>query len=46
VGILANVRDPVLIHYGGYETVFLKRMADRYGLPPEESRVAKAVKKS
>jgi hypothetical protein len=45
-GILANVRDPVLIHYGGYETVFLKRMADRYGLPPAESRVAKAVKKS
>lgn len=45
-GILANVRDPVLIHYGGYETVFLKRMADRYGLPPVESRVANAVKKS
>jgi len=46
IGILANVRDPVLIHYGGYETVFLKRMADRYGLPPAESRVAQAVKKS
>jgi predicted RecB family nuclease len=45
-GILANVRDPVLIHYGGYETVFLKRMADRYGLPRVESRVANAVKKS
>jgi predicted RecB family nuclease len=46
IGILANVRDPVLIHYGGYETVFLKRMLDRYGLPPAESRVAKAVNKS
>src|SRR5207245_10125156 len=39
-------RDPVLIHYGGYETVFLKRMGDRYGVPPAESIVARAMKKS
>ena len=45
-GILANIRDPVLIHYGSYETVFLKRMCDRYGVPPAESIVARAMKKS
>lgn len=42
--ILANVQDPVLIHYGSYETMFLKRMCDRYGLPPVEPMVARAVK--
>jgi len=46
IGILTSVRDPVLIHYGGYETVFLRRMRDRYGVPPAESMVARAVKKS
>ncbi len=46
IGILANIRDPVLIHYGSYETVFLKRMGDRYGVPPAEFVVARAVKKS
>lgn len=45
VGILADIRDPVLIHYGSYETVFLRRMSDRYGLPPAESMAARAVKK-
>jgi predicted RecB family nuclease len=28
---LAKVESPQLIHYGSYETVFLKRMRDRYG---------------
>ena len=46
LGILANIKDPVLIHYGSYETVFLKRMGDRYGLPPAGTIVAKAVKTS
>lgn len=46
IGLLANITDPVLIHYGGYETMFLKRMGDRYGVPPAESRVTKAIKKS
>ncbi len=45
VGILTNVRDPVLIHYGSYETVFLKRMGDRYGLPTPDSMIARAVSK-
>ena len=44
--ILANIKDPVLIHYGSYEAVFLKRMAHRYGLPPAGPMVSKAVKTS
>jgi predicted RecB family nuclease len=28
---LAQVENPQLIHYGSYETVFLKRMKERYG---------------
>jgi predicted RecB family nuclease len=46
IGSLANIRDPVLIHYGSYETVFLKRMGDRYGVPPAESTIARAMKKT
>ncbi len=46
IGILGNIKDPVLIHYGSYETVFLKRMGDRYGVPPAASIVARAMKKS
>ena len=46
IGILANTENPILIHYGSYETTFLKRMGDRYGVPPAESTVARALKKS
>jgi predicted RecB family nuclease len=28
---LAQVENPQLVHYGSYETVFLKRMQERYG---------------
>jgi len=35
LGILDRVRDPVLIHYGSFETTFLKRMRERYGKPTE-----------
>lgn len=28
---LAEIENPQLIHYGSYETVFLKRMKERYG---------------
>jgi len=28
---LAQIENPQLIHYGSYETVFLKRMKERYG---------------
>jgi predicted RecB family nuclease len=44
LGILAKVQNPVLIHYGRYETTFLKRMCDRYGLPLSEPVAASAVK--
>src|SRR5207302_1889531 len=40
---LVEVENPVLIHYGSFETVFLKRMRQRYGAPPSASLVAKAL---
>ena len=41
--ILEIVEQPVLIHYGSYETTFLKRMSERYGGSAEGSVSAKAV---
>ncbi len=41
--ILGTVESPVLIHYGSYETVFLRRMCERYGGPIEGSVVAGAI---
>jgi predicted RecB family nuclease len=32
---LAEVEKPVLIHYGSFESIFLKRMRERYGAPPD-----------
>jgi predicted RecB family nuclease len=40
---LVEVENPVLIHYGSFETVFLKRMSQRYGAPPTGSLAAKAL---
>lgn len=37
LGILATVENPVLIHYGSYETTFFTRMLTRHGAPPEYS---------
>jgi predicted RecB family nuclease len=37
LGILDGVENPVLIHYGSYETIFLRRMGDRHGKPPTRS---------
>src|SRR5215831_18351634 len=37
LAIIENVQNPILIHYGSYETAFMKRMSDRYGKPPEGS---------
>jgi len=37
LGILDSVEKPVLIHYGSYETIFLRRMSDRHGKPPTRS---------
>jgi hypothetical protein len=41
--ILTTIENPVLIHYGSYETTFLKRMSERYGSPPKESSAARAI---
>jgi predicted RecB family nuclease len=43
LGILEAVEKPVLIHYGSYETSFLKQMAERHGSPQAESVAAKAI---
>jgi predicted RecB family nuclease len=43
LGVLSKITDPQLIHYGSYETIFLKRMCQRHGGPPEGSHAAAAV---
>lgn len=37
--VLAQVENPQLIHYGSYETVFLKRMKERYGAGGENANL-------
>ena len=44
--ILSGIDRPVLVHYGSFETMFLERMCDRYGGPPEDSAAAKAITSS
>ena len=39
LGIFESVEKPVLIHYGSYETTFLRRMSDRHGKLPTRSIV-------
>jgi transposase-like protein len=43
LGVLSEITNPHLIHYGSYETTFLKRMCKRHGRPPAGSQVATAV---
>jgi predicted RecB family nuclease len=43
LGVLSGIENPVLIHYGRFETTFLKRMCQRYGEPPEGSVAFKAI---
>jgi len=42
--ILSGIQHPVLVHYGSYETTFLKRMCSRYGEPVKDSPLAKIIK--
>lgn len=42
LGILSTIENPVIIHYGSFETKFLKRMCERYG----ESIVGTSTQKS
>ncbi len=44
--ILSEIDTPVLVHYGSFETNFLKRMCDRYGELPEGSALANVVESS
>ena len=44
--ILSEIDTPVLVHYGSFETNFLKRMCDRYGELPEGSILANTVESS
>jgi predicted RecB family nuclease len=40
---LAEIENPVLIHYGSFENTFLKQMCERHGGPPNGSGAAKAL---
>ncbi len=44
--ILSSIENPIIIHYGSYESSFLKRMNERYGGPPIGSASDKAIKGS
>src|SRR5262249_28701503 len=37
---LAEIEKPVLIHYGSFESTFLKRMSERYAGPPDGLKAA------
>jgi predicted RecB family nuclease len=41
--VLSKIENPVLIHYGSYETAFLKLMCERYEGPSDGSVIAKAL---
>ncbi|MGA7238179.1 MAG: IS66 family transposase [Bryobacteraceae bacterium] len=40
------IDNPVLIHYGSFESVFLKQMCEKYGGPPKGSGAANALESS
>jgi predicted RecB family nuclease len=44
LGILETVEKPVLIHYGSYETTFLRLLRKRFGGPPEGSAADQAIR--
>jgi len=46
LNILSEIENPVLVHYGSFETTFLKRMSDRHAAPLEGSDVARSSKSS
>ncbi len=43
IEILSKIDDPIIIHYGSFETTFLKNMCNRYGAPSPESNATKAI---
>jgi predicted RecB family nuclease len=46
LAVVSAVERPILIHYGSFETRFLKKMCDRYGSPPSGSIAAEAISSS
>jgi len=46
LGILETVEKPVLIHYGGFESTFMRHMRQQYGEPPQDSLGHRAIKSS
>ena len=44
--VVSAVEKPVLIHYGSFETKFLKKMCERHGSPPDGSIAAGAIASS
>jgi predicted RecB family nuclease len=46
LAILSSIEKPILIHYGSFETKFLRKMCDRYGGPPEGTTAAEAIASS
>jgi predicted RecB family nuclease len=43
IDVVSGIADPRLIHFGSYETVFLKRMIERHGGPRKSSTAATAI---
>lgn len=42
--LLSTIANPVLIHYGSYETTFLRRMCHRHGAPSDNLAAGDALK--
>jgi predicted RecB family nuclease len=40
---LSNLENPILVHYGSYETAFFKHMSKRYGPPEQGSTAEQAI---
>jgi predicted RecB family nuclease len=43
---LDDIENPILVHYGSFESVFLKQMCEKHGGPPNGSAAAKALESS
>ena len=46
LSILARITNPVIIHYGSYETTFISRMCSRYGIPSAFTSLVEVVARS
>ena len=44
--VISTIPNPRVIHFGSYETVFLKRMSRRHGQPREGSTVSLAIERA